>query len=672
MSETQQGKAVAPPPGRESSRPLREVATLGDMFNNNEFKSKLRNAVPKVLSMELMLSSLAGAIRKSPDLMKCSPLDVAAKALFLAQAGLPPDTPMQLAHLIPFEETYWEDRQEKKRMVCQVVIGYHGLLDLAFRSGKVASVIGRVAWRDEVDQRAFQFEFGTEEFLRHIPTGAMHDISPAAQAAGTAEMPAFCYAQATMTDGKARPFEVWPWQKVVGIRDATPAYRYARFRLDDAIKKGYRHPPAFLKAPWVAFTEKMGCKTLAKQLLNWLPRSVEYATIAALDDMQEHRSIDLGPIIDSGDYVSAAADAAEASGDPSTAFGTRGGDSTDPPQTKQTTDAGKPAETKPAETRQPTPRPPRARAAPTQQRQDNNGPPTDRGDDEAIDPPAATQQPHQQPTQQTETRPETLPQGGQQEPQDAGEFAAYVFDAAGEVASEAYTDPVDYAHALQHHVTNDRTIDVTAFLEFNAEGCAAARELSPVAEKLLDQLEASFGSAIRWTEPPIVTLREDRGRKDWIGFIKEVRLALKAVEALQLVEWNEKHLPIIKDGPRTQRIEYAGAVTERAAELLTGPPPGLAALVAATRPAAAPAAQTQTAAAPARTQEQVNADADKRTVDSWHSELEGLRTMPLVNNWQTTVFVSRALERMERETPEQYRRAIDMIEARKQALRGGP
>ena len=96
MSETR--KPTTPvAPRREDSRPLREVAKLGDLFSNAEFLRRMQNAVPSIITPTMMLSSLAGSLRKSPDLAQCSVADVAGKALLLAQAGLPPDTPLQLA-----------------------------------------------------------------------------------------------------------------------------------------------------------------------------------------------------------------------------------------------------------------------------------------------------------------------------------------------------------------------------------------------------------------------------------------------------------------------------------------------------------------------------------------------------------------------------------------------
>ena len=666
MSETRKPTAALAP-RREDSRPLKEVAKLGDLFTNSEFIRRMNNAVPSIITPTMMLSSLAGSLRKSPELGQCSVADVAGKALLLAQAGLPPDTPLQLAHLIPFKEKRWNPatRKQEEHYVCQMVLGYHGLLDLAFRSGKIASVIGHVAWRDEVDARAFQYEFGTEEHLRHTPLGNFHDISPEAQAAGTAEFPAFAYAVATMTEGKAKPFEVMPWPLVARIRDATPAYRFARFVLESAQKDGKRAPPGFLKAPWVAFVEKMAAKTVAKQLLNWLPRSVEYASIAALDDIQDRRPIDMGPIIESSDYVAAAMDAAEVSGDAGATYGLRGQPATETqrePEQQQTQEPREPAPQRQTRQRQ-------ERQQPAQEE-----PPNDRWPDEEAQQrgqPAPRQQP-----------PRDAPAADNPAASIPGDFVAYLLDEQGQIAADAITNPVNFALVAADFAARaiiDESWDATAFLENNADAMREAREMSPRAEEILDRMEGGLRSRDTADDFPRFTVLEDRGRKDWTGFIRNVKVAVAGLDVATLHPWTAHHLPLLQDAPATPRIEFAAEVSARAAQLQCVPPPGLSDIVPRVRaPAPGPAlpaaaADTETGPAPAAPPSRyIHAEADARLVDSWAQELKAQRTIAQVRSWQAGTFIARALERLEKETPPQYERAVALIEQRIQELRAPP
>ena len=615
---TEQPRQQVAAPTKASSTPLREVATVGALFTNAEFLKRINNAVPNIITPQMMLASLAGSLRKSPDLARCSVADVAGKALMLAQVALPPDTPLQLAHLIPFKDKVWnpQTRKREETMVCQVVLGYHGLLDLAYRSGKVGSVIGRVAWRDEVDSRMFSFEFGTDEHLRHIPSSAEHDMSPQAQAAGTAELPAFAYAQAAMVDGKQRPFEVWPMQKVLAIRNASPAFRYAVYALEEAKKAGRGLPGGFAKAPWVAFLEKMAAKTVAKQLLNWLPRSVEYATIAALDDMQDRRAIDLGPIIDANDYVSAAADAAEMSGDPSTAFGMRGeGEEGEPEQTdqgqqtqtgQQTNGAQQTAQQtqQPAQTKPPAKPKATTRAATKQQ----DAP---QGDPRPEPPPVGDEV--TKPSQAAPSTPAaTAPSA----------FEAWLLDAEGETV-ELYTDALAWARAYETAWTE--ASNKIGMREQNADAIEDA--------SAADQRAAAILAAIATDEPPAETAKQadpdpdkaedrtvylaiERGKPNHAQYLKDFRAAVSKLTVNTYLDFVAANFSILHTIPMSTRSLCVKVLVEQAGKCGLEKPPRLADLLS-----------------PSREDDAAALDRDVRAVDERIKELKACATKFDAEQW---------------------------------------
>ena len=559
MSETtERPRQQVAAPTKEQSRPLRELTKVGELFTNAEFINRINKAVPSIITPTMMLSTIAASVRRSPLLLECSVQDLAGKALMLAQAALPPDTPMQLAHLIPFKDKVWNPRtrQREEVVTCQVVIGYHGLLDLAYRSGKVAAVIGRVAWRDEVDSRMFDFEFGTEEHLRHVPSGRDHDVSPKAQADGTAELPAFAYAQATMTAGGIRPFEVWPMQKVLSIRNATPAYRYATFLLEE-LKKNSRPPPAgYVKAPWVAFLEKMAAKTVAKQLLNWLPRSIEYATIAALDDLQERRPIDLGPIIDSTDYVAAAADAAETSGDPGATFGMH--ETEDEPVDKGAAQQPKQQRASRA-TQQPKPEP-------TQ----DNGPPAGQ-----FAPPVGDDSPPAQPATASDQSPQSgaqrAPEGDARTP--SGETAPppfagqWLLDENGEpIGDDPIEDPLDYVRKLEERWQASSNRE--GLVQQNADGMEEASRASLQAAGIIATLSAPASLKIE--------IATERGGKPNLGqYMRDFRAAVIGLTMADYGDFIAENLPTMHATPLTTRSLLIKALVEHADKLGIPRPPTL-------------------------------------------------------------------------------------------------
>lgn len=644
MPTEQAGSTAVAPPTREQSKPLREVAKIGELFTNGEFMRRIGHAVPKVITPTMFLSSFASSVRKSPLLMECSVADVAGKALFLAQAGLQPDTPLQHAHLIPFKENRWnpETKKREPHYVCQVVIGYHGLLDLAYRGGKVAAVNAAVAWRDEVDARMFQYERGSEEYLRHVLSEREHNLSAEAQAAGTADFPAFAYAIAGLNDSKVRPFEVWPWHKVQSIRNSTPAYSFAMFALEEAKKQGGRLPPAFMKAPWVAFTEKMTMKTMVRQLLNYLPRSVEYASIAALDEAQERRPIDFGPIIEGRaeqqDYVAAATDAAEDTGDPGATFGTR--EPEPPTQTRQDAPQRQPTQRQ-AQAPKPSPASP---------------PPAQRAAEPA---PRAAAEPQGDPRDE-------IPLVGAEAP--ASDFQSYLFDEVGDYADDLFTDPVKFAEAFEAMMRG--ASDRATFLENNEDGIAMAIEASGEARAILERAtaEPEQASAPASRPSPEVVLVEERGRKDWKGFLADCKNVLEQLEASQLADFAAKHKPKMADGPPAQRIQFVQVVSERAKALQVAMPAGVSDLLPNQKP---PAPQGTMQVDPAEQSQEQHLEADTRQVDAFVKELADLTTTAQIAQWRSKPYTAKSIERLERETPSQYDRLQTAISNRMAAVARG-
>lgn len=324
---------------REKKVPLKEITKLSSVFSNEDFMDRLKQAVPKQLTPNRMLRSLVGSVQRSPNLLRCGVLDVVGKMLVCASAGLETDTPLGHAHLIPFakrsknKEGQWVDSY-----VCQVIFGYHGLLDLSYRTGMLGTVNARCVWAEEEKKQNFLFEFGTQRQLRHRPMGGSHDLSPEAQAAGKADWPAYAYAHATLAKGFADPFEVMPWSDVVAIRDRAQAYIAAK----RALEKGQQDknpyiPNTWTEAPWVRHVRAMAHKTAFRQLSNWLPRSIEIAAVNAIEDAQERGNPDFGPVIDGvvfrddggADYLSPATELSGDGSDPGSTFGMRGEDDGD-------------------------------------------------------------------------------------------------------------------------------------------------------------------------------------------------------------------------------------------------------------------------------------------------------------------------------------------------------
>ncbi|CAK0771868.1 recombination protein RecT [Gammaproteobacteria bacterium] len=154
------------------------------------------------------------------------------------------------AYLIPFSN------KKAERTDVQVIIGYRGLLDLARRSGQIVSIAAHVVHESDL----FEFEYGLDEKLKHIP------------AQGNPGQIRYFYAVAKLANG-GHVFEVMSRADVETIRDASQNHRSARQCNKASI--------------WDQHFGEMGRKTAIRRLFKYLPVSIELASAIELDHLAE-------------------------------------------------------------------------------------------------------------------------------------------------------------------------------------------------------------------------------------------------------------------------------------------------------------------------------------------------------------------------------------------------
>lgn len=180
------------------------------------------------------------SLRTTPKLMECSEISVLGAIVTAAQLGLEPGGPLGHAYLVPY-------KNKRGGVDCQLIIGYQGMIQLALRSGMVASISGRVVHQGD----DFDWEYGTNEFVRHRPKGV-----------GGRPM-THAYAQAKLVTGGS-PFVVMTKEEVDAIRARSPGAKRD-------------------ESPWNTDYEAMARKTAVRQLFRWLPASVEFQAALGAD-----------------------------------------------------------------------------------------------------------------------------------------------------------------------------------------------------------------------------------------------------------------------------------------------------------------------------------------------------------------------------------------------------
>lgn len=223
--------------GEARRQPKDNTPALMQMLKKN--MNALRSVLPKHISPERMARVSLNVVRHNPKLMQCAPETLLVAIMEASTLGLEIDMRGQ-AYLVPF----WNKKTQTYDV--QLMPGYRGLVDLAYRSGKIQSIQAAVVGEND----KFDFALGLKPRLEHIPNLQGRGAIIAA------------YAIAIMKDG-ATQFEVMSLEELEKVRNASRSK-------DDG--------------PWNDWTEQMMVKTVVKRLCKLLPLSPEVQRAVSLDD----------------------------------------------------------------------------------------------------------------------------------------------------------------------------------------------------------------------------------------------------------------------------------------------------------------------------------------------------------------------------------------------------
>ncbi len=292
MSES---KSVAAPT-RDQFKPLAKVENLSQLLSHPDFKERIGQAAGKYVSADRMIRTFALAVQKTPKLAQVSPMSFMGACITLAWLSLEPNTPLGLAHMIPFDVKKWNPETRKRETVrtdVQVIVGYQGYLELMYRSEKVLEVHCDVVWKGD----EFSYEYGSNRHLRHKPSRGTHAPD---------EMPEYAYAYAKFDKG-GEDFIVMTLADVLTIRARSQGYQSAMYAYDDAVKanKDPKKDKRWSESPWVKDFPAMMKKTPLRAAQKYWPRSVEIATAATIDgdaSVIDFSKIETGEMVVDGSF----------------------------------------------------------------------------------------------------------------------------------------------------------------------------------------------------------------------------------------------------------------------------------------------------------------------------------------------------------------------------------
>lgn len=229
----------------------------------------ISSVLPKHVTADRMSRIALNVIRSNPKLLECDVNSLMGAVMEAAKLGLEPGI-MGQAYLIPFEKKKKIGNEwVTERIEAQFIIGYRGLIDLVRRSGQISTIEAREIHEND----EFDYEYGLEDKLYHKPK-----LNDRGNVIGY-------YAKARMKDG---------------------GYSFLVVSVKDMEKHRDKYSKSKNFGPWKDEFDAMAKKTVLRQLIKYLPISIEnLGNFDEASGIDVHQDVERAAIIDMGEYVPA-------------------------------------------------------------------------------------------------------------------------------------------------------------------------------------------------------------------------------------------------------------------------------------------------------------------------------------------------------------------------------
>ena len=224
---------------KKAAAPAKQPESLKDWVQ--VMLPQIGKALPSVMTPERFTRIVTTALSSNPKLAQCTRDSFLGGMMQAAQLGLEPNTPLGQAYLIPYKNN------KKSVYECQFQIGYKGLIDLAYRSGEVATIQAHCVYENDT----FEYELGLDAKLRHIP------------AKGERGEMTHVYAVIKLANG---------------------GYAFEVMTVDDVRRHARRYSKAYEDGPWQTNFDEMAKKTVLKKVLKYAPLKSDFARGIVADE----------------------------------------------------------------------------------------------------------------------------------------------------------------------------------------------------------------------------------------------------------------------------------------------------------------------------------------------------------------------------------------------------
>lgn len=215
------------------------------LLEKRNVRQAIKETLPNSIPMERFTRVVLMATQRIPRLLECTPASFMSALLQCSQLGLEPDNGLGHAWLVPYKNS------AKNVTECQLIIGYQGFADLAWRTMTMSRLGAWPVFQGD----EFQYERGSNEFIRHVEKATVRT-------------------PATLT-------HAWAGFKV---RDGELNFLAMDVHEINAVRERAK---ARAQGPWVTDYIPMAAKTPFRRLMKFAPKSALMQRAIALDEQAE-------------------------------------------------------------------------------------------------------------------------------------------------------------------------------------------------------------------------------------------------------------------------------------------------------------------------------------------------------------------------------------------------
>jgi len=209
---------------------------IKDMLKAPELAEALQRALPEHITVGRMVQVALTALNQNPELLECDNKSFVRALIQTSILALEPDTPLGQSYFVPF----------KKKV--QLIVGYRGLISLAYRSGLIDSICAFPVYEGD----KFHIQKGTKPMIEHFE----NIEGPRGKVRG--------YYSSIYLRGSRHPIIDYMTQEEVDKIKARSA----------SAKSPY--------SPWNTDPIEMGRKSVLKRNIKYAPANIESLTFQAI------------------------------------------------------------------------------------------------------------------------------------------------------------------------------------------------------------------------------------------------------------------------------------------------------------------------------------------------------------------------------------------------------